>query len=190
MKYNNNGLLVSASGRLGDIYFRQINGKTYASAMPRKRDPDRIPPGQRKGMDNVTHASRLVKEWLAKDPELKEKYKALAKKLHLPSSHSAALTDYLRKATIGKIRRSGLDSTTYPFITIRINKKGFPVREVRVTLVNSNGTTIEEGFAVVDEGLATYKVKEKIQDHEGVTIKVRLVDTDFAVLQAVSETGS
>jgi len=181
MIYDNNNVMATTRGKIGDIYIRQFkNGKMYGSAMPRKRGP--LKPG---GADQVSasefaRASAVVKEWL-KEPAVKAKYLAFVKAGKFQNSHAAAMTDYRRKAQIMDISFRNFNGE-WSWVKVKIDKKDFPVREVHVTLVDEEGTIIESGLA---DANYYYHPKTNIEHPEKCAAKVRVVDTDYAVLEAV-----
>jgi hypothetical protein len=83
-----------------------------------------------------------------KDPVKKEFYWKRAKKLKLPNAYTAAITDYMRKAEIKKIDTKAYHGNAGDKITIDAVKKGFPIAEMSVTLLDKNGQRIESGNAV------------------------------------------
>jgi hypothetical protein len=96
MVNDNNPLLNHVSGRVGDLVFRQLRGKTVISKMPRKPDPSRETVAQRRTRDKMRNASRYALD-STRNPERKAYYSSVARKLKLPNAYTAAVTEYLRK---------------------------------------------------------------------------------------------
>ncbi|MFN8311164.1 MAG: hypothetical protein U0289_00035 [Cyclobacteriaceae bacterium] len=96
----NNPLLANVRGQLGGIcVFRQVNGQTIISIMPRKRDRSLETDAQRATYERMRTASRYAKEVLL-DPGWALQYRAMAKNRKLPNAYTAAVTDYLRNGDL------------------------------------------------------------------------------------------
>lgn len=96
MIYHNNPVFKGASGKFGGtMVFRQVNGRTVASKMPRKPDKSKETGPQRATRSHFRETARIVKDHL-QYPEVKAYYQQVAKKRNLPSAYSAAMRDYLR----------------------------------------------------------------------------------------------
>lgn len=92
----NNPLLANLSGQLGGLFVvRRLHGQTVISRMPRKRDRSLETDAQRATYERMRKAGRYAAEVL-QEPEKKQYYWAMAKRLRLPNARTAAVTDYLR----------------------------------------------------------------------------------------------
>ena len=123
----NNPLVNGFRGAFGkSLVFKQINGKTFASAFPRKPDKRNESEAQK----NTRVTFRKASEWAQitlLDPQKKAYYQERARELKLPNAYTAAITDYMRKPKVVK-----KDTIKYT-----VSKPGFLLRDVQVTVDKS-----------------------------------------------------
>jgi len=127
-----NAMIEGMSGKFaGSLMFRTIRGKTFMSALPRKPDKKKESEAQR----GTRTTFRKAAEWaqcILLNPEKKAYYLQRAKKLNLPNAYTAAITDYMRKPKVTKLRERNR-------VSYRIHKKGFRVKEVKVEMADGQG---------------------------------------------------
>jgi hypothetical protein len=141
-----NILTEGLSGMIGDvIVFRQLRGKTIVANKPRRPRSESAP--QRENRLRFRTASAFAKLAL-KDPQKKAYYVAKARKLNLPNAYTAALTDYMRKPAITAVK---CKDASRGRMTITAGKAGFSLASVTVTLLNSEGTSMAAGSAVLKD---------------------------------------
>jgi hypothetical protein len=82
------------SGRVGDICFRQVNGRTIACKRP-DRSNTKLTENQKKQRSKFTDAIAWAKEQLT-DPAVKDRYEKEAKVKKLPNAYTAAIKYYFK----------------------------------------------------------------------------------------------
>jgi hypothetical protein len=92
MAITNNPILKKASGRIGNIVFRQVGGQTFMSERPGKRTY--FTEGQLKTQANFRKAGLYAKEKLA-DPAVKAAYMAKALATGHTNARIMAVQEYL-----------------------------------------------------------------------------------------------
>src|SRR6187551_2812823 len=108
-------------GAVGDLIFRNYNGKTVVSVRPVYKNETNTPARKqargrfRDATDFATNAMESVK--------LKLYYTQKAKQLHLPNAYTAAITDYLRKAGVKALTRSSFSPKKGTVVNIVIIKR-------------------------------------------------------------------
>jgi hypothetical protein len=136
----NNPLIHGFRGAFGKtLVFKQINGKTFVSAFPRKPEKQKESAAQK----NTRVTFRKASEWAQitlLDPKKKAYYQERARELKLPNAYTAAITDYMRKPKVVKTEVE--DTTTYT-----VSKPGFLLRDVQVA-VNRTDETFSVNVAV------------------------------------------
>jgi len=121
-----NVLINGLSGKFGStLLFKTLRGKTIVSAVPRKPDKKKESEAQRTTRSTFQKATRWAQTILL-DAEKKAYYQERARALKLPNAYTAAITDYMRKAKVMKVKNG--TSTTYV-----IGKPGFALKEVHAT---------------------------------------------------------
>lgn len=88
-------LFYGTRGRVGDLVFRRVNGKTVMSRRPRKPDAAKQSDAQKKTRSKFQLATIWAKTILA-DPEQKARYSELAKQWGLTNARIAAIKDYMK----------------------------------------------------------------------------------------------
>jgi hypothetical protein len=152
---HSNDLIEGLSGMFGDtMVFRKLRGKTIVSQRPK------LPKKQSEQQKTNRSKFRKATEWaqfVLENPERKEYYKKKARKLNLPNAYTAAITDYMRSPKLMELKR------TREAVTCYINKKGFAVRKVEITIGKEPDTStthvlkdeyIESTFTLSREELA------------------------------------
>ncbi|WP_276373606.1 hypothetical protein [Chryseolinea sp. H1M3-3] len=142
----NNILLHGISGKLGNVVFRQLNGKTIMCLPPQRRAaPTAIQKEQRERFRLATMYAKMALD----DPDLKYMYEKAAKKLKSTSAYAAAVADYLKRPEIEEIT-TGVDTgSKEAFIFITSASKGKNL-SVCVTIFSANGKVIEAGYVNCD----------------------------------------
>lgn len=153
--YKDNIIMEGLSGMLADIVvFRQLRGKTVMANRPAK--PSRQSELQRENRMRFRAASQFAKEAM-KDPEKKERYRHKARKLGLPNPYTAALTDYMRKPSVSRIKCNGRSNER---ITVHASKNGFALASVEVTLADEQGVPLTMQAATLkDRGVNEWIVR-------------------------------
>ena len=119
-----------------DLILRQVNGETivsYKTSSNKKKKPSALQQFTRSKFSGAT----LFAKKITRDPEKKEYYSRLAKKMKLPNAYTAAITEYMRKPSVGDVNVSK-SKTGKAFIKINAFKKGFEAEQVKVIACDKN----------------------------------------------------
>ena len=168
------GISKNMKGTLGGlVYYRQMNGKTFASAMPKPRKKvkwDQMP------ITNVNFimASEYARR-ATRNPEWKAIYQAMA--TGMQTAYSMAIADYLKPPQIGEVSlkmylgRPGDKIGITVVNTIR-------VEWVRLSIENAEGITIEQGEAKPGLGFRTWTFTTTVRNpvRSGTCIHVSAMD--------------
>ena len=144
----NNVITHGMSGKIGDlIVFRTVNGKTIVANKPAERKGE-LSEGQKSNQKRFQQATIYAKSAVA-DPALKDEYKEAAKEGL--SSYNVALADFMHAPDISEVNVSKYNGKAGGTISISATDD-FKVVEVFVTILNQDGTLVEEGFAKQSSG--------------------------------------
>jgi hypothetical protein len=167
------GILDGLRGKAGNsFYFRVINGKTYMSAMPRKRSV------KKDEMQKECSKFRLAIDYasLARSNEaLVELYKVKATGFN--SVYTMAIADFMKAPEIESVYHRNY--TGQPGNEIRIRVKNLiRVQTVIVSIVGADGIQIEEGEAVLlnHESRWNYQAVAVNPKRAGTTLKIMVKD--------------
>ncbi|MDR2384939.1 MAG: hypothetical protein LBD80_04660 [Tannerella sp.] len=170
----NNVLTHGLRGKVGGmLVFRQMNGKTFVSTVPEKSDEvSEKQKTQRRKFRNATIYGKSALE----NPENREIYEAAAaKKGRTP--FIAAVADFLNAPEIELIDLS--DYTGQPGDIIKVEAHDDTlVKEVHVSIINADGSTVEEGQATLDASgyVWTYTAQQNNDNLDGNKIVVSVSD--------------
>jgi hypothetical protein len=181
MIVQNNNVMQKTTGKVGLLVFRKLRGKTVVSWAPKKPDPSLQTEPQRQTRRNFKDAAVYAKAALL-IPEKLAYYQHKAKKLKLPNAYTAAVTDYMRKGKMEDVDRNYYHGKKDDKINVFIEKRGFAVRDVSVTLSTSTGTVIEKGRAVYKDAHWIYIATVTVEDKNDVVISVDAIDTDGRII--------
>jgi len=126
----NNDIIDGISGKLGNLVFKQVRGKTTVCPCPPK--PTTQSEQQKGTRDRFRKASEWAKNILL-DAEQKAYYQKKAKKLKLPNAYTAAIADYMRSAKVVRVNQYE-EKTTFV-----IYKKDFDVKQVDIVVNKDSG---------------------------------------------------
>lgn len=148
-KVKENLLTKGFSGRIGDeIVFRQVKNRTLFAKRPRRSTI--VSPNQLPQRELFSKAVVFAKTMLL-DPLIRADYQNRAKLGGLASAYSAAVTDYLKAPKINSIDTDYYKGAVGDVIWI-IALDDFKLQTVTVTLQAPDGSVIESGAAVLEEG--------------------------------------
>jgi hypothetical protein len=144
-KSKNNVVTFGLSGKIGDLLiFSQRGGKTIVSKITQRVDnPSEKQKEQRRKFQQAVIYGRIA---LA-DPDAKAAYQASAPKGQ--TAYNVAIADMFRAPDIETIDFSGYTGKAGDTVRIVV-KDDFLVKEVRLSIVNDDGTLVEEGNAASD----------------------------------------
>ena len=138
-------ILYGASGKLGGVVFRQVNGKTVVQAANEsnvKRSALQL-----MFNDKMRMASAHAKAAL-RDPVVRAHYEKKMKRLNVSSPYTAACTDFLRNGCIDKVDTSKYDKGQ---IVVMASKADLGFEEVTVKLSTQKDGQVIKGKAVRKE---------------------------------------
>ncbi|MGB4415636.1 MAG: hypothetical protein WBI53_12245 [Paludibacter sp.] len=139
----NNIVTHGLSGKMGDlIVFRNRAGKIIVASTPREHtgEPTEAQKHQRKRFQEATIYAKIA---LA-NPETKEAYKEAADEGE--SAYNVAVADFMHAPDIDEIDLSQYAGKVGDTITVTVTDD-FKVAEVSVTILNADGTEVEQGLA-------------------------------------------
>lgn len=147
-KVGDNIVTTGFSGKLGNlIVFRNRAGKTYVAKAPKKKQSE-WSEAQEQHRLRFQEAVLYAKSAIA-NPATKEAYQAAAEEGE--SAYNVAVADFLNAPYINEIDVSKYTGQPSSYIQVRA-VDDFKVKEVTVTIQNSDGTAVESGVAVQQEG--------------------------------------
>lgn len=169
-----NAITRGLIGTLGNIYFRNINGKTYMSKMPVRTCPRSKK--QKQSSRKFKKAANYAKATLF-NPELNEVYRKAAKGVR--NWYTLAICDYMQPPKIDLIAvfPSGLAQPSHIYITI---KNVVKVQEVRVTVTDVDGFIIASGQAEATSRKNDWVFRKFIPEAESRGFMVTVAATDLA----------
>ena len=157
------------SGAIGDLIFRQYNGKTVVSRRPVYMNESNTE-GRRKLRDRFREATEYAVQAM-EDRKLKSYYQQKAKQLKLPNPYTAAITDYLRKAKVRAITSSSFAGKKGNFIRITFSK-AFSISGVTARVFDNAGTVLFEQSLAPEkkEGIFRLTFPDDFPDWAGVSM--------------------
>jgi hypothetical protein len=173
-KQTGNVVTYGLSGKIGDLLvFRRKDGKTIVSKVPEITKP--LSAKQIAHQQKFRQASLYAKS-ATKEEGLAEIYEAVAeKKKRTP--FVVAVADFLNAPEIKDIDLSKYAGNTGDIIRIKVLDDVI-VNSVYVSIVNADGSIVEEGDAVADASsyVWTYTATQENESLEGDKITVTISD--------------
>jgi len=168
--------LLGLSGAMGDMVFRQRNGKTTVAIKP---DMSNLEPSEAQ----IEHRERFrdavaYGKTVMADSDMRELYEEVARERDVPV-FAVTVADFLNPPTIKDIDASTYNGQENDQIKIK-TADDFGVLSVQVTLTNENGNQpIENGTAIEtgpNSGLWIYTASEQVAS--GTSVHINVVATD------------
>lgn len=170
-KVKENLLTKGFSGKIGDeIVFRQVGNRTLFAKRPRKRLITEPTPQQELFAKAVVFAKTMLL-----DPAVRADYQNRAKLAGLASAYSAAVTDYLKLPKIDSIDTDYYKGAVGDIIWV-IALDDFKLQTMTVTLFRADGSEIESGAAVLENGRWKYVAQQAHADLPGTRVVVTATD--------------
>jgi len=174
-KVKTNPIIEEIRGAVGDLVFRNSEGKTVVSRKPDLSgiEPTEAQQNQRERFGQAALYGKLV---LA-DEEAKAVYEAEAGKKHKPV-FSLMVADFLNAPQVDEVDVSGYSGQAGDVITVRAHDD-FEVTGVTINIMNSDGESIESGEAekpTAGNSHWTYTVTQAVA--AGTTVRVAVTATD------------
>ncbi|WP_276374402.1 hypothetical protein [Chryseolinea sp. H1M3-3] len=129
-------------GAVGDLIFRNYNGKTIVSARPVYKNETNTE-ARRQARARFSDAA-LFASHAMQNPKQKAYYQQKARQLKLPNAYTAAITDYLRKAKATVITPSSFSARKGDIIVIRVSKSVFKIASIKVMACDQQGKVLSE----------------------------------------------
>jgi signal peptidase I len=168
-----NLLTKGFSGKIGDeIVFRQVGNRTMFAKRPRKRTT--FTPNQATQRTIFRDAVLFAKAALL-DPATRAEYNDVAEAFSLRSAFNAAITDYLKHPEIALVYTNSYKGEVGNVIFI-LAKDAFKVKSATVTLQRADGTLIETGPAVAEQGQWKYIATQANDPVAGTRVIVNVKD--------------
>ncbi|MDR2026182.1 MAG: hypothetical protein LBQ01_01320 [Prevotellaceae bacterium] len=173
-KSKNNVVTYGLSGKVGDmLIFRQVDGKTVVSKIP-----ERTKELSEKQIEHQHRFKRAViyGKTAAETPGTKEIYEAVAAK-RKKTPFIVAVADFFNAPEIENIDLSNYTGTPGDTIKVTVTDD-VTVKSVSVSIINADGSTVEEGSAVADASgyVWTYTAVQNNDNLEGDKIVVAVSD--------------
>ena len=158
------------TGALGDLIFRNYNGKTVVSIRPVYKNETNTE-ARRKARGRFRDATDYASNAM-EDRRQKVYYTQKARQLKLPNAYTAAITDYLRKAKAGVIKPSPFAAKKGDVLKIKMSKGVFKISHITARLYNNAGTILsEQSLALGSAGsLFHFKFTDDFPDYAGFRI--------------------
>jgi hypothetical protein len=142
MKLKGSIIFDGASGKFGNIVFRQVNGKTFISKRPAK--PGKISPAQQKQRERFSEAAAYAREQI-RDQATRDEY-ARGINDHKHSAYAVAVTDFMTAPKIHEVDIRAYRGRSGNLIRIKATDD-FKVTAVEVKIINAAGAQVECGPA-------------------------------------------
>lgn len=175
--------MYGASGKVGGLIFRQINGKTVVSAYHSPRP-------KRTALQLVFNNKMREAAWHARDamcnPATRAHYEKKKKRLNVSSAYTAACTDFLRHGQIEMIDTSGYGKG---IIKVKAHKADLGFEDVTVKLYTEKGVLTEGRAVSGSQGRWMFRTAMRLPRIEEVTIVVEAKDKTGNITRVVQEPG-
>jgi hypothetical protein len=181
-KSKNNVVTYGLSGKIGNLLiFRQRNGQTVVSGIP-KRSKE-LSEKQKQHHKHFQEAIIYAKTATA-DPDTKAAYQSSAPKGL--SAYNMAVADMLHAPDIESIDLSNYAGQ--PGDTIRIvAKDDFLVKNVHVSIINEDGSLVEDGNATPDASCLSWTFTATKKNENTTGDKIVITSSDLPGNTAQSE---
>jgi hypothetical protein len=161
------------SGTIGDLVFARLkNGKVIARRRPVRTAAKKA--GELANQEEFILAVAYAKAVWNSHPELQRKYQAAAREQGRQGFHLAK-ADFRLPPRIGDVDLTGYRGNVGDKIRV-IATDDFEVREVLVVLRRLDGAFIEQGAAVLTDGIWNYQAQTQVPAGETVTVEAIAID--------------
>ena len=183
----NNVITREYSGRVGDVVFRNYNGK---SVMAKRPDCSKVIKTARQLEINDKFKKAVkVGQYVIKNQESSDFYKR--KRPDMDPYH-AAISDYLSRPVIERVDADGYKGLPGNVVTVSVWDK-WEIEGVDMVIFNSLGEVIECGAAVPRQFSANteweYKATVENDDYKSCRILVRVKDHPGNIVEAEVDIG-
>lgn len=171
MKVTLTPMFEEARGKLGNVVFREVNGKIIASRMPRVSDTPSE--SQIANRERFKQAAAYGKSALA-DPEAREYYQAVAESRNMPI-FAVTIADFLNAPVIDDVTLASYHGQAGDIIRI-VARDDFELASVHVSISEEGGNPIESGNASPVTGGWEYTATQNVTP--GTTVNILVTASD------------
>jgi hypothetical protein len=149
-KMRKNAVVHGASGKFGQmIVFRQLpGGRTILTEAPGK-DPNRVPTANQIAQQKNFQMATIYARGVLANEEKRKLYDSAADKNRSISAYHVAVADFSKGPSIDEVNLDGYTGQEGDVIIISASDD-FMVKEVKVTILNPDGSIADEGMAAPD----------------------------------------
>jgi hypothetical protein len=187
MKFKLNPAFEEASGALGDLVFREVNGKTIVSRKPSTNGE--ITEAQAAQRERFRQAAAYGKFALA-DQTTRAIYDTASEEKDVPA-FALCVADFLNLPSIEEVDLSAYHGQAGDPIKL-VTSDDFGVVNVHVLIANALGTILESGNAVeapAGTGHWTYAATAAVAGGTTVTVRVTATDRPGGVATSITTQG-
>ena len=184
MKFKLNPAFEQASGALGELVFREVNGKTIVSRKAAVSGV--ITEAQAAHRERFRQAAAYGKFAMA-NQATRAIYDAASEEKDIPA-YALSVADFLNLPSIKDMDLSAYHGQTGDAIKL-ITSDDFGVVNVHVVITDALGTTLESGNAVeapAGTGRWTYTATAAVADGTTITVKITATDRPGGVATSVT----
>lgn len=173
-KFKLNKMVESASGKTGNMVFKQVGRTTLFTAAPEFRGESTEK--QRAHRERFKRAVVYAKASL-EDPATKTAYAQSVEGKDFMNAFTAAVADYMQAPKVDAIDSSGYSGMVGETIIAKVFDS-FKVADVKITILQANNTVIETGVATQEVGGTDWKyvTTQANATLSGSIIKVEVTD--------------
>jgi hypothetical protein len=181
-RISSDSLMHGASGRVGDLLFRQVFGKTIVQAYQEPRGPRTEL--QKLFNHKMRQAASQARAAL-RNPAVKAHYEKKKKHLKVSSAYTAACTDFLRHGRIDKIDTSKYHKGT---ITVNAFKADLGFEEVTAKITTKEGKLIASIRGTIRQpGIWIFKASVPLPRLEDAVITIAAKDKIGNITRVIQE---
>jgi hypothetical protein len=184
MKVKLNPMFEQVSGQLGDVVFRVIRGKVFAS---RKSAYASVPSEEQADHRERFKLAVAYGRGAMGDEDMHSMYESAAKERDLPI-FAVMIADYFNAPTIHKVDLSGYNGQDGNVIDVTVTDD-FAVASVFVKISDGQGNVLESGFATENID-STSRWYYSARANVSVPVTIEVVAKDYpggATIQTVSK---
>jgi hypothetical protein len=183
-KLSPSSMMYGASGKVGGLVFRQVNGETVVQGCGEarvKRSELQLTFNHKMRVASMHARAALC------NPAVKAHYEKKKKRLNVSSAYTAACTDFLRHGRIDKVDTSKYDKG---IIMVKAFKADLGFEEVVVKIKTLNGCEVVKGKAIdKGEGQWLFRSGVPLPRLEDAVITIAAKDKTGNVTRVVQEFG-
>jgi hypothetical protein len=162
--------IARLQGKFGDVVFKQINGKLYATRSPRRRKTK--PTADEKKRRKRFRAAHKYAQKVIADPALKAGYAAAAKR-HRRRIYNLALSDYLTEPKLTTVMSEALNGVEHLTIS---TPNDYKIVAMHLVLRDVAGKMIERGEPVKEKKSWSYSTARPRRTAEPLTVEIIAAD--------------